>query len=202
MPRCASRGTAAAATSGRSSSPAVCRPVSVPSPSPALLSSSSAARRVDSRWRGLPSSNGHASPAVVEKSEDDGVIEVEGEASHNSEAGLGEQGTAAAGELGGQNAPTELRIDHAEAKDDSAPPAVESVLNAKDGESEKSAATEVVAPEEQQDGDNAPAESSGSDEPPRHAESVSVVLESEGSVEQSKGEEVVAEIMKDQLFRG
>ncbi|KAE8788941.1 hypothetical protein D1007_36942 [Hordeum vulgare] len=93
------------------------------------------------------------------------------EASHNSEAGLGEQGTAAAGELGGQNAPTELRIDHAEAKDDSAPPAVESVLNAKDGESEKSAATKVVAPEEQQDGDNAPAQSSGSDEPPRHAES-------------------------------
>ncbi|KAI4968148.1 hypothetical protein ZWY2020_005260 [Hordeum vulgare] len=38
---------------------------------------------------GLPSSNGHASPAVVEKSEDDGVVEVEGEASHNSEAGLG-----------------------------------------------------------------------------------------------------------------
>ncbi|XP_044957684.1 uncharacterized protein LOC123408689 [Hordeum vulgare subsp. vulgare] len=32
--------------------------------------------------------------------------------------------------------------------------------------------------------------------PPRHAESVSVVLESEGSVEQSKGEEVVAEIKK------
>ncbi|XP_044949825.1 uncharacterized protein LOC123399478 [Hordeum vulgare subsp. vulgare] len=145
---------------------------------------------------GLPSSNGHASPAVVDKSEDDGVVQVQGEASHNSEAGLGEQGTAAAGELDGQDAPAELRIDHAEAEDDSAPPAVESVLNAKDGESEKSAATEVVAPEEQQDGENAPAETSGSDEPPRHAESVSVVLESEGSVEQSKGEEVVAEIMK------
>ncbi|KAI5008397.1 hypothetical protein ZWY2020_009445 [Hordeum vulgare] len=139
---------------------------------------------------GLPSSNGHASPAVVEKSEDDGVVEVKGEASHNSKAGPGEQGTAAAGELDAQDAPAELRIDHAEAEDDSAPPAVESVLTAKDGESEKSVATEVVAPEEQQDGDNAPAESSGLDEPPRHAESVSVVLESEGSVEQSKGEEM------------
>ncbi|KAE8803951.1 hypothetical protein D1007_20107 [Hordeum vulgare] len=106
------------------------------------------------------------------------------------------EGTAAAGEPDGQDAPAEFRIDHAEAEDDSAPPAVESVLNAKDGESEKSAATEVVAPKEQQDGDNAPAESSGSDELPRHVESVSVVLESEGSVEQSKGEEVVAEIMK------
>lgn len=144
---------------------------------------------------GLPSSNGHASPAPVE-SDVDGVGEVEGEGSHNSEAGLGEQGTAAAGEFDGEDAATELKIDHADASDDSAPPAVESVLNVKDGESEKSAATEVVAPEEQQDGGNAPAESSGSDNCPTHAESGSIVLESEGSGEQSKGEEIAAEIME------
>ncbi|KAF7066244.1 hypothetical protein CFC21_072262 [Triticum aestivum] len=145
---------------------------------------------------GLPSSNGHASPAPAE-SEVDGVGEVEGEGSHNSEAGPGDQGTAAAGELDGQDAATELKIDHADAADDSAPHAVESVLNVNDGESEKSAATEVVAPEEQQDGEkNAPAESSGSDKPPTQAESGSIVLESEGSGEQSKGEEIAAEIME------
>ncbi|VAI19106.1 unnamed protein product [Triticum turgidum subsp. durum] len=145
---------------------------------------------------GLPSSNGHASPATVE-SEVDGVGEVEGEGSHNSEAVLGDQGTAAAGELDGRDAATELKIDHADAADDSAPPAVESVLNVKDGESEKSAATEVVAPEEQQDGEkNAPAESSGSDNPPTHVESGTIVSESEGSGEQSKGEEIAAEIME------
>uniref|UniRef100_R7WA13 Proton pump-interactor 1 n=1 Tax=Aegilops tauschii TaxID=37682 RepID=R7WA13_AEGTA len=144
---------------------------------------------------GLPSSNGHASPAPVE-SEADGVGEVEGEGSHNSEAGPRDQGTAAAGELDGQDAATELKIDHADAGDDSAPPAVESVLNVKDGESEKGAATEVVAPEEQQDEEkNAPAES-GSDNPATHAESGSIVLDSEGSGEQSKGEEIAAEIME------
>ncbi|KAM3258417.1 hypothetical protein ACQJBY_050276 [Aegilops geniculata] len=145
---------------------------------------------------GLPSSNGHASPAPVE-SEVNGVGEVEGEGSHNSEAGPGDQGTAADGELDGQDAATELKIDDADAGDDSAPPAVESVLNVKDGESEKSAVTEVVAPEEQQDGEkNAPAESSGSDNPPTQAESGSIVFESEGSGEQSKGEEIAAEIME------
>ncbi|KAI4973276.1 hypothetical protein ZWY2020_028984 [Hordeum vulgare] len=90
------------------------------------------------------------------------MVEVEGEESHNSEVG---RGALSFGELDGQDAPTELRIDHAEAEDDYAPPAVESVLNAKDGESEESVATEVVAPKEQQDGENAPADSSGSDEP-------------------------------------
>lgn len=145
---------------------------------------------------GLPSSNGHGGPPAVE-SEDSVVEEGKAEVSDNSEDGLGEQGTAGA-ELGGEDAPVEAGIDHADAGADSAAPAVDSVVNnGEESEKETSAAAaDVAAPEEQQDGAIAALESSSPDDTPTQAESGPIVVESEGSGEQSKGEEVAAEIME------
>ncbi|CAM0952076.1 unnamed protein product [Alopecurus aequalis] len=142
---------------------------------------------------GLPSSNGHAPPPAVES--EDGVGERKAEVSDNSEDGPGEQGTAGE-ELGGEDAPAEVEISHVEAGADSAAPAVYSVANDEELEKETSATPDVAAPEEQQDGTNVAVESSSLDETPTHAEFCSVVLESEGSEEQSKAEHVAAEIME------
>jgi hypothetical protein len=146
---------------------------------------------------GLPSSNGHGGPPAVES--EDGVGEGKAEGSDNSEHGPGEQGTAG-GELGGEDAPAEVGIDHADSGADPAAPALDSSLvNGKESEKETSAAAaaaDVAAPGEQQDGASAALESSIPDDAPTQAESDPIVLESEGSGEQSKVEEIAAEIME------
>ncbi|KAM0861796.1 hypothetical protein ACQ4PT_045650 [Festuca glaucescens] len=156
---------------------------------------------------GLPSSNGHGGPTAVEFEGD--VEESKTEGGDNSEDGLRVQGTAGE-ELGGEDAPAEHGIDHADDGADSASPAVDSVVNGKELEEETSAPSDVAAPQEQQDGASAAPESSSPDDTPTQAESDPIptqaesdplvlesdpiVLESEGSGEQSKGEEIDAEI--------
>lgn len=145
------------------------------------------------------STNGHG-PSAVES--EDGVGGGKAGESKISEAGLGEQETAG-GELGGEDAPAKLEIEHADPVVDSAASSVDSVAKSKENEMGKSAATDVAelpvheaASEEQHDGTNSAAESNGPDNAPTYANSGSIVLDSEVCGEESKGEVIATESME------
>ncbi|KAM0869750.1 hypothetical protein ACQ4PT_040479 [Festuca glaucescens] len=138
---------------------------------------------------GLPSSNGHGGPTAVESEDDVGEGKAEG--GDNSEDGLREQGTAGA-ELGGEDAPAELGIDHADDGADYGSPAVDSLVDGEELEKETSAPSDVAAPEEQQDGASASLESSSPDDTPTQAESDPIVLGKELEKETSAPSDVAA----------